>query len=262
MIGKNVKKRLRFQTRTDTCGRTNTIKKRYVWIEYFLTREKLCNSKIKRVRWIGLPFSRSCCKTVRKNATFSNTFARVDILKTLWTIGSTVRKFALSNENTYLWTDKYDRHSLVKLGFLVHKLHAFTFHIQICNHITTAGLFFSSCYSGRKAARVKFWVAFANSSLNACKSLRFSTMPVITTRFGRKRGTLECGLHDVACVANVIGEGEGRAPNSLIFSCFPRSPSLSPMYSTSHCSFETKWRRLCRSVRGGLPLAQRGFCSR
>ena len=45
---------------------------------------------------------------------------------------------------------------------------------------------------------------------NACKSLRFNTMPVITTIFGRKRGTLECGLHDVACVANVIGEGEGR----------------------------------------------------
>ena len=45
---------------------------------------------------------------------------------------------------------------------------------------------------------------------NACKSLRFNTMPVITTRFGRKRGTLECGLHDVACVANVIEEGEGR----------------------------------------------------
>ena len=74
---------------------------------------------------------------------------------------------------------------------------------------------------------------------NACKSLRFNTMPVITTRFGRKRGTLECGLHDVACVVNVIGEWEGRAPNSLIFSCFLRSPSLSPMYSASHCSFET-----------------------
>ena len=53
MIGKNVKKRLRLQTRMNTCGRTNTctIKKRYVWIEYFLTREKLCNSKIKRVRF-------------------------------------------------------------------------------------------------------------------------------------------------------------------------------------------------------------------
>ena len=34
-------------------------------------------------------------------------------------------------------------------------------------------------------------------SENACKSLRFSAMPVITTRFGRKRRTLliECGLH-------------------------------------------------------------------
>ena len=42
-------------------------------------------------------------------------------------------------------------------------------------------------------------------------------MPVIITRFGRKRGTLECGLHDIACVANVIREGEGRAPNSLFF---------------------------------------------
>ena len=31
---------------------------------------------------------------------------------------------------------------------------------------------------------------------NACKSLRFNTLPVITTRFGRKRRTLECGLHD------------------------------------------------------------------
>ena len=32
---------------------------------------------------------------------------------------------------------------------------------------------------------------------NACKSLRFNTMPVITTRFGRKCRTLliECGLH-------------------------------------------------------------------
>ena len=32
---------------------------------------------------------------------------------------------------------------------------------------------------------------------NACKSLRLNTMPVITTRFGRKRRTLfiECGLH-------------------------------------------------------------------
>ena len=48
-------------------------------------------------------------------------------------------------------------------------------------------------------------------------------MPVITTRFGRKRGTLECGLHNITCMANVIGEGEGRAPNSLIFSYFPRS---------------------------------------
>ena len=27
---------------------------------------------------------------------------------------------------------------------------------------------------------------------------------MITTRFGRKSGTLECGLHIVACVANVI----------------------------------------------------------
>ena len=63
--------------------------------------------------------------------------------------------------------------------------------------------------------------------MNRDSGLRFNTMPVIATRFGRKRGTLECGLHDVACVANVIGEGEGRAPNSLMFSCFPRSPSLS-----------------------------------
>ena len=39
-------------------------------------------------------------------------------------------------------------------------------------------------------------------------------MPVM---FGRKRETLECGLHDAACVAKVIGEGEGRAPNSLSF---------------------------------------------
>ena len=31
---------------------------------------------------------------------------------------------------------------------------------------------------------------------NACKSLRFNTMSAITTRFGRKRRTLECGLHD------------------------------------------------------------------
>ena len=32
---------------------------------------------------------------------------------------------------------------------------------------------------------------------NVCKSLRFNTMSVITTRFGRKRRTLliECGLH-------------------------------------------------------------------
>ena len=32
---------------------------------------------------------------------------------------------------------------------------------------------------------------------NACKSLRFNTMPVITTRFGRKHRALliECGLH-------------------------------------------------------------------
>ena len=109
-----------------------------------------------------------------------------------------------------------------------------------------------------KPGNIRTWTLMTE---NACKGLRFNTMPVITTRFGRKRGTLECGLHDVACVANVIGEGEGRAPNSLIFSCFPRSPSLSPMYSASHCSFETKWRRLW-SVRGRLPLAQRGFCSR
>ena len=72
---------------------------------------------------------------------------------------------------------------------------------------------------------------------NVCKSLRFNTMSAITKRFGR------------------IGEREGRAPNSLIFSRFPRSPSLSPTYSASHCSFESKWRRR-------LPLAQRGFWSR
>ena len=75
---------------------------------------------------------------------------------------------------------------------------------------------------------------------NASKSLRFNTMPVITTRFGRKRGTLECGLHDVACVANVIGEGEGRAPNSLIFSCFPRSPSLFPDVFCESLFFQIK----------------------
>ena len=34
----------------------------------------------------------------------------------------------------------------------------------------------------------------------------------------RKRRTLECGLHDVACAAGVIGEWEGKAPKSLIFS--------------------------------------------
>ena len=56
---------------------------------------------------------------------------------------------------------------------------------------------------------------------NACKSLRFNTMPVITTRFGRKRGTLECGLHDVACVANVIGEGEGGPLASLLLPTLP-----------------------------------------
>ena len=108
---------------------------------------------------------------------------------------------------------------------------------------------------------------------SVCKSLRFNTMPAITTRFGRKRGTLECGLHDVACVAGVIGEGEERGgvrearkirgigergkgtpaartslrkvfPLPLSFFRFPRSPSLSPMYSASHCSFESKWHRL------------------
>ena len=50
-------------------------------------------------------------------------------------------------------------------------------------------------------------------------------MPVITTRFGRKRGTLECGLHDVACVANVIGEGEGgggpKLPNFFLLPSLP-----------------------------------------
>ena len=102
-----------------------------------------------------------------------------------------------------------------------------------------------------KPVNIRTWTLMKE---NACKSLRFNTIPVITTRFGRKRGTLECGLHDVACVANVIGEGEGRAPNSLIFSCFRRSPSLSPMYSASHCSFESKWRRLW-SARERLPLA-------
>ena len=45
---------------------------------------------------------------------------------------------------------------------------------------------------------------------NVCKSLRFNTISAITTIFGRKRRTLECGLHDVACVAGVIGGGEGR----------------------------------------------------
>ena len=59
---------------------------------------------------------------------------------------------------------------------------------------------------------------------NACKSLRLNTMPVITTRSGRKRGTLECGLHDVACVANVIGEGEGpKLPNFFLLPSLPLS---------------------------------------
>ena len=59
---------------------------------------------------------------------------------------------------------------------------------------------------------------------NGCKSLRFDTMSVIITRFGRNRRTLECGLHDLACVANVLGEGEGRAPNSPNFFLLPSLP--------------------------------------
>ena len=39
----------------------------------------------------------------------------------------------------------------------------------------------------------------------------FNTVPVTATRFGRKRRTLECGLHDVACVAGVNWEGQGRS---------------------------------------------------
>ena len=53
-------------------------------------------------------------------------------------------------------------------------------------------------------------------------------MPAITTRFGRKRGILECGLHDIACGAGVIGQGEGRAPNSLIFFSLPSLPLTFP----------------------------------
>ena len=75
---------------------------------------------------------------------------------------------------------------------------------------------------------------------NACKSLRFNTMPVITTRFGRKRGTLECGLHDVACMANVIGEGEGRAPNSLIFFLLPSLPLSFPDVFCESLFFQNK----------------------
>ena len=72
-----------------------------------------------------------------------------------------------------------------------------------------------------KPVNIRTWTLMTE---NACKSLCFNTMPVITTRIGRKRGTLECGLHEVACVANVIGEGEGRAPNSLIFFLLPSLP--------------------------------------
>ena len=88
-----------------------------------------------------------------------------------------------------------------------------------------------------KPVNIRTWTLMTE---NTCKSLHFNTMPVITTRFGRKRGTLECGVHDVACVANVIGEGEGRAPNSLIFSCFPRSPSLSPDVFCESLFFQIK----------------------
>ena len=89
---------------------------------------------------------------------------------------------------------------------------------------------------------------------NGCKSLRFNTMSVITARFGRKRRTLECGLHDVACVANVIGEGEERAPQSPIFSCFPYSPSLSPMYSASHVAVLSNQNGVgCEAFENGCP---------
>ena len=47
---------------------------------------------------------------------------------------------------------------------------------------------------------------------------------MITTRFCRKRGTLECGLRDVACVANVIGERGGEGPKLPNFFLLPSLP--------------------------------------
>ena len=44
-----------------------------------------------------------------------------------------------------------------------------------------------------RLVNIRTWTVMTE---NVCKSLRFNTMSAITTRFGRKRGTLECGLHD------------------------------------------------------------------
>ena len=60
---------------------------------------------------------------------------------------------------------------------------------------------------------------------NACSSLRFNTMPVITTRFGRKRGTLECGLHDVRSLHGQRNRGRGgegpKLPNFFLLPSLP-----------------------------------------
>ena len=59
---------------------------------------------------------------------------------------------------------------------------------------------------------------------NACKSLRFNITPVITTRFGRKRGTFECDFYDVACVGQCNWGRGGEGPKLSNFFLLPSFP--------------------------------------
>ena len=114
MIGKNAKKKKEkrnvctFKRERILVDRQIQLKNSMCGYNIFKQRKSFAILKENGYDQFCLPPSRFRRKTVSKNATFSNTFARVDISKTVWTIGSTVRKFVLSNENAYLWTDKYD----------------------------------------------------------------------------------------------------------------------------------------------------------